>query len=128
VLGVGGAWLGDWREVEEPGLVWRWRPALTAPEAYPIEWRAARGLEPVRAQLEADFRLYLGPRLRRRFVERVEAERVQGAAAPCPVPGCPCVELGGVPAAGRPAPTVPRTRAEAHAAWGERLAAARKGR
>jgi hypothetical protein len=127
VRSPGGVWLGDSREELEPGLVWRWAPALTAPEAYPNEWRAARGLAPVRAQLVADFRLYLGPALARRFAE-AEARRGAGGAVVCPVEGCPCMEMGGVPARGLPSPAVPRTRAEARAAWDEQLRAARARR
>ncbi|MFP2964343.1 hypothetical protein ACLEPN_43245, partial [Myxococcus sp. 1LA] len=82
VYGIGGEWLGDMREELEPGLVWRWAPALTAAEAYPGEWRAARGLAPVRAQLEADFAMYLGPRLRRRFLARETARA--GETLGCP--------------------------------------------
>lgn len=121
VYGIGGEWLGDYREVLEPGRVWRWAPALTAAEAYPGEWRAARGLAPVRAQLEADFRMYLGPRLRRRFLARETARA--GETLGCPVEGCDCLELGGA-AAGEASPAVPRTRTEAQRAWGVRLAVA----
>jgi hypothetical protein len=96
VYGVGGKWYGDHKEILEPGRVKVWDPALTAEEAYPGEWSAAGGIPVVRAQLEADFRLYLGPRLRRRFLAHEEAWGDAGAdALPCPVPGCGCWQLRG---------------------------------
>lgn len=91
VFGPGGVRLGDFREELQPGRVKVWSPALVAAEAYPNEWRAARGLQVVQLQLEADFRLYLGPRLRRRFVAR-EDLRAAGVLHGCPVEGCRCQE------------------------------------
>ncbi|MCY1003720.1 hypothetical protein OWM54_41910 [Myxococcus sp. MISCRS1] len=104
---VHGRWLGDFAEVQSPTLVWAWSPALTAEDAYPGEWSAARDLSMVRAQLDADMRLYLGPRLRR-MLEEWEAAQGRGEDVACPVPGCECVALRGVPAGGRAAPAVPR--------------------
>ncbi|HLK99552.1 MAG TPA: hypothetical protein VK539_03165 [Myxococcaceae bacterium] len=89
--GIGGQWLGDYRTVLETGRVLMWSPALVAEQAYPNEWRAARGLEVVQLQLEADFRMYLGPRLRRRFMAR-EDLRAAGVPIGCPVEGCRCQE------------------------------------
>jgi hypothetical protein len=86
--GVGEQFLG-YTERWAAGRVLVWRPALTAPVAYPGEWQAAKGLLVVRAQLEADFRMYLGPRLTRRLLAREELRRT-GVPVRCPVEGCVC--------------------------------------
>lgn len=105
VGGIGGLNYGDSREELRPGRVWTWSPALTAAEAYPVEWaRAGKGPagDVIRRTLTVRFGELLGRRLRLRFAEW-EGRRRAGQVTGCPLEGCDCLsaELA------RAAPAVP---------------------
>ncbi|TQF13434.1 hypothetical protein FJV41_23890 [Myxococcus llanfairpwllgwyngyllgogerychwyrndrobwllllantysiliogogogochensis] len=109
--------LGDPVEVVLSGRVKKWSPALVASEAYPNEWKAARGRPDLRKEIEANFELLIGPRVRSLYAAW-EAARPPGEVALCPLEGCDCTGRSGIP----------RTKGEALAVFGKRLEEAARRR
>ncbi|MCY1003904.1 hypothetical protein OWM54_42850 [Myxococcus sp. MISCRS1] len=107
--------LGDFVEVILPGRVEKWSPALVASEAYLNEWKVAR--PELRREIEANFELFIGPRVRSLYAAW-EAARPPGEVAPCPKEGCSCMGRSGIP----------RTKGEALAVFGPKLAEAARRR